>query len=153
MAVVRWRPYEDMLTLREAMDRLFEDSFVRSAAGAPRRGEAAQLPVNVWEDKDNVHVVARVPGLEAEDLDIQLTGEMLTIRGRFASDAEGEGSKEWAWYANELWYGPFERSITLPTQVQTDKVEAVFKNGMLHLTVPKAEEVKPKTIKVKVEGH
>ena len=150
MAVVRWRPVEDMLTLREAMDQLFADSFVRSAAGAPRRGETAQLPVNIWEDKDAVHVVARVPGLEADDLDIQLTGETLTIRGRFGSDAELEQAKEWAWYANELWYGAFERTITLPTQVQTAKVEAVFKNGILRLSVPKAEEVKPKTIKVKV---
>ena len=150
MAVVRWRPLEDMLTLREAMDRLFEDSFVRSPAGVPRRGEGAQLPVNMWEDKDTVHVVARVPGLEANDLDIQLTGETLSIRGRFESDAEREESKDWCWYSNELWYGPFERTITLPTQVQTDKIDAMFKNGVLHLSVPKAEEVKPKTIKVKV---
>ena len=150
MAVVRWRPVEDMLTLREAMDRLFEDSFVRSSAGAARRGDVAQLPVNVWEDKDALHVVARVPGLETDDLDIQLTGEVLTIRGRFGSDAEREESKEWGWYANELWYGAFERTITLPTQVQTEKVEAVFRNGVLHLTVPKAEEVKPKSIKVKI---
>jgi HSP20 family protein len=150
MAVVRWRPFEDTLTLRQAMDRLFEDSFVRSSTGVPGRGEAAQLPANVWEDKDAVHVVARVPGLEADDLDIQLTGDTLTIRGRFDSDAEREEGKDWSWYSNELWYGPFERSITLPTQVQGDKVEAVFKNGVLHLTVPKAEEVKPKTIKVKV---
>jgi HSP20 family protein len=149
MAVVRWRPFEEMLTLREAMDRLFEDSVVRSSGGS-RRGEAAQLPVNVWEDKDAVHVVARVPGLESDDLDIQLTGETLTIRGVFGSDAEREESKDWCWYSNELWYGPFERTITLPTQVQNDKVEAVFKNGVLQLTVPKAEEVKPKTIKVKV---
>lgn len=149
MAVVRWRPFEDMLTLREAMDRLFEDSFVRPSA-ALRRGERAELPVNVWEDKDSLHVVARVPGLEPDDLDIQLTGDVLTIRGRFGSDVEREESKDWCWYANELWYGPVERTITLPTKVQTDKVEAVFKNGVLHLTVPKAEEVKPKTIKVKL---
>jgi HSP20 family protein len=151
MAVVRWRPLQDMLTLREAMDRLFEDSFVRSSGGLPRRGEAAQLPVNMWEDKDTVHVVARVPGLEANDLDIQLTGETLSIRGRFDSDAEREESKDWCWYSNELWYGSFERTITLPTQVQTDKIDAVFKNGVLHLSVPKAEQVKPKTIKVKVK--
>ena len=149
MAVVRFRPFEDMLTLREAMDRLFEDSVVRSS-GAPRRGEAAQLPVNVWEDQDAVHIVARVPGLEADDLDIQLSGETLTVRGRFGSDAEREEGKNWCWYANELWYGAFERTINLPTQVQSDKVEATFKNGVLHLTVPKAEEVKPKSIKVKV---
>ncbi len=149
MAVVRWRPVEDMLTLREAMDRLFEDSFVRPAGGV-RQGGTAQLPVNVWEDSDAVHVVSRVPGMDADQLDIQLTGENLAIRGRFSSEAELEQSKDWCWYSNELWYGPFERTINLPTRVQGDKVTAEFKNGMLHLTVPKAEEVKPRSIKVNV---
>ena len=95
-------------------------------------------------------VVARVPGIEADQLDIQLTGENLTIRGRFDSDAEREESKDWCWYASELWFGSFERTITLPTRVQGDKVSAEFKNGVLNLTVPKAEEVKPRSIKVKV---
>ncbi|HNT05699.1 MAG TPA: Hsp20/alpha crystallin family protein [Anaerolineae bacterium] len=149
MAVVRWRPVEDMLTLREAMDRLFEDSFVRPSAET-RRGGTAQLPVNMWEDSDAIHVVARVPGIEADQLDIQLTGENLTIRGRFDSDAEREESKDSCWYASELWFGSFERTITLPTRVQGDKVSAEFKNGVLNLTVPKAEEVKPRSIKVKV---
>lgn len=146
MSVARWRPVEDMLSLREAMDRLFEDSFVRPGAEA-HRGGSAQLPVNMWEDVDAIHVVARVPGIDAEQLDIQLTGESLTIRGRFESDAERE---DWTWYANELWFGSFERMITLPTRVQGDKVKAEFKNGVLHLTVPKAEEVKPRSIKVNV---
>ncbi|MBC7262443.1 MAG: Hsp20/alpha crystallin family protein, partial [Chloroflexi bacterium] len=84
MSVVRWRPFEDMLSLREAMDRLFEESFVRPWSLA-RVGETAELPVNVWEDKDAVHVVARVPGLEPDDLDISVTGDVLTIRGRFSS--------------------------------------------------------------------
>ena len=149
MSIVRWRPFEDMLSLREAMDRLFEDSFVRPTQVA-RRGESASLPVNVWEDKDALHVVARVPGLEADDLDITVTGDTLIIRGRFPSDAEREESKDWCWYSNELWYGPFERTISLPVQVKSEKADAVFRNGVLHLTVPKAEEAKPKSIKVKV---
>lgn len=149
MSVVRWRPFEDMLSLREAMDRLFEESFVRPWRLA-RVGESVELPLNVWEDQDAVHVVARVPGLEADDLDISVTGDVLTIRGRFSSDAEREESKNWCWYANELWYGPFERTINLPTMVKSDKADATFKNGVLHLTIPKAEEAKPKTIKVKV---
>ncbi len=149
MSIIRWRPFEDMLSLREAMDRLVGESFVRPSLAA-RRGERGELPVNVWEDKDAVHVVARVPGLEADDLDISIGGDVLTIRGRFPSDVEREESKDWCWYCNELWYGPFERTISLPTKVQSDKADAVFKNGVLHLTVPKAEEVKPKAIKVKV---
>jgi len=151
MSVVRWRPFEDMLTLREAMDRLFEDSYVRPARTA-RRGETGSLPVNVWEDADALHVVARVPGIDPDHLDITITGEVLTLRGRFPSDAEREEAKEWTWYANELWHGAFERTINLPTKVQPDKVDAAFKNGTLHLTVAKAEQLKPRTIKVKVTG-
>jgi len=149
MSVIRWRPFEDMLSLREAMDRLFEDSFIWPRRTVPR-GERAELPVNLWEDDNAVHVVARVPGLEADDLDITVTGDVLTIRGRFPSDVEREESKDWCWYCDELWYGPFERTIQLPTAVKFDKADAVVKNGVLHLTIPKAEEVKPKTIKVKV---
>ncbi len=149
MSTVRWHPFEDMLSLRDAMDRLFQESYVRPSRRA-RRGETVRLPVDVWEDEDVLHVVARVPGLEADDLDISITGEVLTIRGRFPSDVEREESKEWCWYSNELWYGSFERTIAMPTKVQPDKTDAVFKNGVLHLTVAKAEEAKPKTIKVKV---
>lgn len=109
-----------------------------------------RLPVDVWEDEDALHVVARVPGLEADDLDISITRGVLTIRGRFPSDVEREESKEWCWYSKELWYGPFERTIAMPTKVQSDKTDAVFKNGVLHLTIAKAQEAKPKTIKVKV---
>jgi len=138
-----------MLTLREAMDRLFEDSYVQPSQRVAR-GDTFKLPLNVWEDDEALHVVARVPGLEAEDLDITLTGESLTIRGRLSSDVERDEAEGWRWYAKELWYGPFERSVVLPTKVQTDKAEAVFKNGVLHLTIAKAEEVKPKTIKVTV---
>ncbi len=150
MSIVRWRPLEDMLTLREAMDRLFEESVVRPSRRASR-GEMAQLQVNMWEDEEALHIVSRVPGLEADDIDITISGDVLTIRGRFPSDAERDEAKDWHWYSNELWYGPFERTVALPTKVQQDKTDALFKNGILHLTIAKAEELKPKTIKVKVE--
>ena len=149
MSVVRWRPFDEMLSLRAAMDRLVEDSYVRPPR-AQKRGGRAELPVNLWEDDDAVHVMARVPGLEADDLDVTITANVLTIRGHLPSEAERDESKAWCWYFNELWHGPFERVINLATKIQHDKVEAEFKNGVLHLTIPKAEEVKPKTIKVKV---
>lgn len=149
MTVVRWRPSNEMLSLRAAMDRLLEDSYVRPGV-AQKRGAPAELPINLWEDDDAVHVMARVPGQEADDLDITITANVLTIRGRLPSEAEREESKAWCWYCNELWHGPFERVINLATKIQHDKADAEFKNGVLHLTIPKAEEVKPKTIKVKV---
>jgi len=136
-----------MVTLREAMDRLFEESFVRPIA---RRADHAELATNMWEDKDALHVMARVPGLQAEDLDITINDDVLSIRGRFSSEIERQEAKEWHWFNSELWYGAFERTIRLPTLVQIDKIEAQVKNGVLHLTLPKAEEVKPKTIKVNV---
>jgi len=149
MTVTGFGPFRDAVSLRQAMDRLFEDSVVRPAV-ALRRGEASELPINVWEDQDSLHLVARVPGLAADDIELTITGDTLTVRGNLSSDAQREDSKDWRWYANELWYGPFERTITLPTEIQADKVDATFKDGVLHLTLPKAEEVKPKSIKVKV---
>jgi len=149
MSIVRWRPFDEMLSLRDAMDRLFQDSYVRPKRIVKREGHA-ELPVDLWEDDESIHVVARVPGQDADDLDITITAGVLTIRGRFPSDIEREDSKDWCWYCNELWYGSFERVINLSSKVQVDKVEAVFKNGVLRLTIPKVEEVKPRTIKVKV---
>ena len=149
MSVIRWQPLRDAMSLREAMDNLFEESFVRPSR-TPRAGGTAELPVNVWEDQDVYHLTARVPGLEPDDLDISLLGSELTIRGRFGSDAEREEAKGWSWHVNELWFGNFERKVYFPTEVRTDQVEAKFHNGVLHLTVPKAEAAKPKSIKVQV---
>jgi HSP20 family protein len=127
--LMRWEPFEDVVSLRDAMDRLFEESFVR-----PRRDE---LVVN-----------ARVPGMNPDEVEVTIHGDTVTIRGELHSAATDEESKNWKWHTHELWHGPLGRTITLPTLVDVDKVEAHFENGLLALRLPKAEEVKPRVIKV-----
>ncbi|HLF28137.1 MAG TPA: Hsp20/alpha crystallin family protein [Anaerolineae bacterium] len=145
--IVRWDPVRDMVSLRDAMNHLFEESFVRPA-GWPLLGETATLAVDVMETKDDVIVKAAVPGIKPEDIDISLTGDRLTLQGEFKSEQKSENAN---YLRQERRYGAFERTLTLPTQVVADKAKAEFENGLLTLTLPKAEEVKPKSIKVKTK--
>jgi len=143
MSISRWEPMSDLMTLRQAMDRLFEDSFVR-AGRLLDVGTAAYLPVDVYTTRDAVVIRASVPGVNPDDMEITVEGDTVTIRGEF-KPAQEEGN----YLLQERRYGPFARSIELSIPVQADKADAVFKNGLLTLTIPKAEEVKPKIIKVK----
>jgi HSP20 family protein len=142
MGMSRWEPFKEMMTLRQAMDRLFEDSFVRPARGYD--GGGYYLPIDVYTTKDAVVLRASVPGLKPEDVEITVEGTIVTIRGEI-KPAQEEGT----FLLQERRYGPFARSIDIATMVQADKAEAKFENGVLTLTLPKAEEVKPKVIKVR----
>ena len=146
--LVRWEPFRDLISLREAMDRLFEESFVRPWGGWLRPSGAETLAVDMYETDDSVVVKATVPGVQPEDLDISVTGDTLTIRGEVRREEE---VKEENYLRRERYYGTFCRSLPLPTQVVAEDAEAVFENGVLTLTLPKAEEVKPKSIKVKTK--
>lgn len=142
MSMSRWEPFKEMMTLRQAMDQLFEDSFVRS----PMRGfdSGAYLPLDIYTTKDAVVLRASVPGIKPDDVAITVEGSTVTIRGETQAPQE-----EGAFLLQEQRYGPFARVIDLAMPVQPDKAEAKFENGVLTLTVPKAEEIKPKVIKVK----
>jgi len=98
------------------------------------------------ETSDDVIVKASLPGIQPDDIDISLTGDRLSIRGEFKAEQKTEEAN---FVRQERRYGKFERTLTLPTQVVGDKARAEFENGVLTLTLPKAEGVKPKTIKVK----
>jgi HSP20 family protein len=143
MSVSRWEPMSDFMTLRQAMDRLFEDSFVR-AGRTVEGGAAAYLPVDVYTTKDAVVIRASVPGVNPDDVEITVEGDTVTIRGEIKPAPE-EGN----YLLQERRYGPFARALELAIPVQADKADAVFKNGLLTLTIPKAEEIKPKVIKIK----
>jgi HSP20 family protein len=134
---------KDMMTLRQAMDRLFEDSFVRP--GRMFESVGAYLPLDIYTNKDAVVIRASVPGINPDEVEITVEGSMVTIRGETKPTSE-EGV---TYLLQEQRYGPFSRSIELAIPVQADKAEASFKNGVLTLTIPKAEEIKPKIIKVK----
>ncbi len=141
----RWNPLGEMVSLRQAMDRLFEDSFV-SPVG--RSGEGAQLApaIDVHETQDAVVVTASLPGVRPEDVEITMTGQTLTLRGEFKAD---ESVDRGQYLYQERRYGTFHRQIQLPVRIQSDRAEASFENGVLTLHIPKAEEVKPRQIQIR----
>lgn len=143
----RWSPFEDTLSLRDAMNRLFEDSFVAPASMA--RPGSLGVDMNVYEHANGFTVEACVPGLKAEDIDITLQDNVLTISGEFQQEKPAEGTTT---HRTERRYGRFSRSVALPTMVKSDAVNANLENGILHLEIPKAEEVKPRKISVQVSN-
>ena len=146
--LVRWEPFRELISLREAMDRLFEESFVRPWGDWLVPFGAETLAVDMYETDDEVVVKASLPGVKPEEIDISITGNTLTIKGETKAEEE---VKEKNYIRRERRYGAFSRSLALPTEVEADKAEAVFENGVLTLILPKAEEVKPKSIKVKTQ--
>jgi HSP20 family protein len=148
MAIERWHPFTELMSLRQAMDRLFEDSFVRPSHVLSTFGEAGTPALDVYQTPNEVVVKAALPGLKPEDVSIDITGETLTIRGE--SKAEQE-IKKGDYLYQERRYGAFSRSVVLPGGLKLDKAEATMEDGVLTLTIPKAEEVKPKAIKVKAK--
>ncbi len=155
MLTTRWQPFTDlwasdlwgkMNRMRDEMDRLFE-SF--GFGDGPWPALAVSYPaVNVWEDAENVYAEAELPGMELSDLEIYVTrGNQLTLKGERKPWTPGQGM----WHRQERGFGTFTRVITLPVDVDPDKVEARFHNGVLTITMPKSETAKPRKITVKVE--
>ena len=144
-SLIRWEPAREMMTLREAMDRLFDDAFTRPLS----LRDAWSVPaIDMYQTDDEIVVKASLPGIKADEVQINVTGEVLTLKGEVKHD---EDKKEKAWHIHEQRYGSFERSVALPTEVVADKAKAEFENGILTITLPKAEEVKPRTITVKAK--
>lgn len=149
MSLTRWDPFREVLSLREAMDRLFEESFVRPFRGWPARTETeVAVPLDMYETDDSLVVSAAVPGLKPEDVDITISGNVLTIKGEFQAEEKGKRGNV---HFQERRYGRFQRSVSLPSIVDTDKVEATFENGILRVILPKTEEARPKQIPVTVK--
>lgn len=143
----RWEPVREMMTLREAMDRLFDDAFTRPLSG--RDGWAMSTPaIDMYQTDNEVVVKASIPGIKPQEMQINITGDVLTLKGETKQEEE---RKERAWHIREQRAGSFERSVALPTAVKTDQAEAVFENGILTITLPKADEVKPRTINIKAK--
>lgn len=143
--LIRWEPVREMMTLREAMDRLFDDAFTRPLSMS---AVSAMPAIDLYQTADEIVVKAVLPGLKPDEVQISVTGEVLTLRGEFKQQEE---KKEATWHMREQRYGSFERSIMLPTEVQTDKAKADFENGILTVSLPKAEAVKPRTINIKAK--
>jgi HSP20 family protein len=147
MTLMRWEPLREMVSLREAMDRLFDESFVRTRGRSSER-KVSKLPVSMdmFETDDNLNFDIDLPGLDPEDIDITIDNDNLTIKGEYRDDEESTRGNV---HFRERRYGKFQRSVSLPTSVNAGAAEAKFQDGVLKLTLPKAEEAKPKQIPVK----
>ena len=144
MSVSRWDPFQDLLAIQDEMNQVF---------GRARQGQAGGRvwapALDISERKDAYVVTVELPWVSADDLDITLEDGLLTIQGERQFTSE---SAEQQYHRVERRYGSFRRSITLPSQVQADAIEASFENGVLEVVVPKAEEAKPKKITVRPGG-
>jgi HSP20 family protein len=143
--LVRWNPARDAVSLREAMGRLFEESFLRPDLFGGGESAASALPLDMYETENDVVVKASVPGVKPEDIEVTVTGDLLTIKGEFKTEEKTEKQN---FLRQERRYGSFCRQLSLPSGVDSGKAAASFENGILTLTLPKVEAVKPKTVKV-----
>jgi len=147
--LTRWEPAREMMTLREAMDHLFDDAFTRPFSMMRDGGANWSSPaIDMYQTDNDVVVKAAVPGFKADEVQINVTGDVLTIKGELKHEQE---KKDKSWQIREHRWGAFERSIALPTGVMSDKARADFENGILTITLPKSEKVKPRTITVKAK--
>jgi HSP20 family protein len=141
--ITRWQPMRDMVTLRQAMDRLFDESLVRPEWREPRRERGTRLPLDAYSTEEEIVILASLPSVNPEDVEITIEGDTLSIKGEIP-----EPPANVDYILRERGFGPFTRTLTFNIPVEADKSEASFRDGLLTLTVPKAEEIRPRTIKV-----
>ncbi len=147
MRIVRWSPARDVVSLREAMDRIFEESWTLPSESIWQGREGARpwrLPVDVYSTDEEIVIHAAIPGIDPEKVDITIEADTLTIRGEVPRPLENVD-----YFLQERPSGPFVRVLNLNLPVEADKAEATFENGLLTLVIPKAEAIKPRQIKVK----
>ncbi|MDQ3879883.1 MAG: Hsp20/alpha crystallin family protein [Chloroflexota bacterium] len=142
--LTRYNPLGEAVSLRQAMDRLFEDSFVSPLSWRTLAGQSWPA-IDVHETPEEVVVTAALPGLKPEDVEITMTGQTLSLRGEFKADEKVEQGRS---IYQERRFGTFQRQIELPVRVQGERAEAVYENGLLTLHIPKADEVKPRQIQI-----
>lgn len=150
MAIMRWDPFGEVVRMQRDMERIFS----RMGEGEGRgqgSGQMAWMPkINVKQSGDDVSVHVELAGIKPEDVDIEVTDGVLTIRGERKAEGEREGE---GWLIRESSYGSFERSMVLPDGVEADQIKADFHDGMLEVHVPKALEAsRPKTTKIAIGG-
>ena len=142
----RGTPMGELLSLRQAMDRLFEESFVRPRGYLGIEGQGGHgMPLDVYATRDALVVEAALPGVKPDDVDITLTGDTLTIS---ATSAEERSSEDQGVLYQEIRRGAVSRSLTLPENLKADQAAASFENGILRLQIPRAEEAKPRQIRI-----
>lgn len=145
MAIIRWDPFRDMMTLRDRMNRMFEDM-------AASRGEDKDLVTSTWspavdiyETGEELVLTAEVPGMDDKDIEIKLEDNTLSLRGERKFEKE---TKEENYHRIERAYGTFYRSFTLPPYVDQESIKAEHENGVLKIRLPKKSETKPRKVEI-----
>jgi HSP20 family protein len=144
MAIEIWDPFRETVSLRDAMNSLLQESFVRPSGVSSPTGYSA-MPLDLSESENEFVVTAALPGVKPEDVQITAQGDTLTIRGESKAQEEKKGEQ---WHVRERRFGSFQRTVTLPTPIDSNSAQAHFEHGILTLTLPKSESAKPRQIKV-----
>ena len=145
--LIPWEPFAEMTSLRDVLDRMFDQAFVRPFAASTFALNG--LPtLDLYQTHDQVVLKAALPGVQPEDIQISVTNGVLNLRGEVHEDQQ---DKTHTYLIRERCFGSFQRSLTLPTHVNVDQAQATFEDGLLVLTLPKAEQAKPKSITVKAK--
>ncbi|MGZ6368045.1 MAG: Hsp20/alpha crystallin family protein [Ktedonobacteraceae bacterium] len=144
-AVRRFSPLSEALTLHDAMNQLFAQSYVQPTWSAERSSSLA-VPIDVFESEETYHVHALLPGIAPEEIELTVQGNTLTFRGQLQSQVKPE--QQVTWLAQEIASGSFERSITFTKPIDSERIETQYMNGLLMITVPLHESNRPKRIKV-----
>jgi len=148
MAIVRWEPFRDLMSLQERMNRLFDESYrARGGEDDWALGGTWAPAVDIYEHENTIVIKAELPGVDPKDVDIRLDNNVLTINGERKLDNE---VKKESYHRVERSYGAFTRSFTLPTTVDPNGIKAEYRDGVLRVTLPKREEAKPKQIQISV---
>ena len=143
----RWEPLRNATDIQGEMNRLFDSFFGRPVMPSATMERGWAPAVDLYETKDDLVVTFEVPGVSEKEINVSITGDLLTVRGERHL---GHDTNDGSFYRVERTYGKFERNVPLPVPVQADKVKASYRDGVLEVRLPKAEEVKPKQIKVDV---
>jgi HSP20 family protein len=147
-SVERWDPFRNVADIQGEVNRLFDSFFGRPMAVATGTGVRMWAPVvDMQETKDDLILNFELPGIREKDVSLSITGDLLTVRGERAFNRD---VKDASYHHVERAYGKFERSVQLPMPVQADKVKASYRDGVLEVKLPKADEVKPKEIKIDI---
>jgi len=152
MSLMKWGPLKELEEMRQDMDRLFDEFF---STGPRRRRTWGEKPaaglivpnIEMYDRTNEIVFRAELPGVKKEDIDLSISKDSLTLKGELKREEEVKAE---AYYAGEISYGSFARTVALPAEVDSEKVKATFKNGILELVIPKREEAKPKEIKIEL---
>lgn len=147
MTITRWNPFAELINMQERMDRLFGDTYLKPALGNRGVGKEWAPAVDIYEDADGVLIKAELPEMAMKDIDVRIEDNTLSIKGERKLEREDKIDN---YHRIERYYGSFNRSFTLPSTVDQEKVKASYDRGVLRISLPRKEDTKPRKIKIDV---